>query len=687
VTWRSWLPSLFQKASAATRAVVLLTTPGMPVSTPRNYERLSKEGYEAVVTVYACVNEYLKAIGSLQWCLYERHTGQDRELDEHALLTLLSRPNPRQSGVRFFQTFIGYLMISGNAYMERVGPGLGEAQMTKPPRELYTLRPDRMTVIPDPVEMVGGYEYRAGGSVVKFPVAQILHLPLFHPTNDWYGLSPIQVAGRAVDTDNAAATWNANLLHNGARPSGALVVTGNLNDDQFKRLRTMIDTEIKGEHNAGAPLLLEGGMDWKAFGLSPADMDFIESRKMSKSDIAQAYQMPAELIGLKEATFENRKEARRSFYTEAVLPLADVLRDELNSWLTPLFGERLRLDYNRDAIEALQEDRAKLWEGTQKADWLTVNEKRTRTGYDTIGPEGDVVLVPFSMTPLGEAGSTGPAYDQLAAEDQVSGVRRSAKAVTLPENPARERQWKAKVLEFQPIEQRYLAALRTYFNEQRDQVLRKLMQRSRLSSDGPGATKAVDELLFELEDETGRLRKVSKPYFDEALKRGGTAVWVEAGGTGAFGNETPASRVRIERQLRRVRSIVETARTRVSNVIEKALNEPDGAPPVAEIAARIRDTYTKISQGQAYTIARTETARAYSEGRDEGMHQLGIEETEWLSARDEAVRHDPFNHAIDGEQRGRGEDFSNGLRYPHDPSGEAGNTINCRCVALPVIRR
>jgi uncharacterized protein with gpF-like domain len=48
------------------------------------------------------------------------------------------------------------------------------------------------------------------------------------------------------------------------------------------------------------------------------------------------------------------------------------------------------------------------------------------------------------------------------------------------------------------------------------------------------------------------------------------------------------------------------------------------------------------------------------------------------------VRTEPFNHAIDGERRRRGEPFSNGLRYPGDPAGAAANVINCRCVVIPV---
>jgi uncharacterized protein with gpF-like domain len=63
----------------------------------------------------------------------------------------------------------------------------------------------------------------------------------------------------------------------------------------------------------------------------------------------------------------------------------------------------------------------------------------------------------------------------------------------------------------------------------------------------------------------------------------------------------------------------------------------------------------------------------------------GVEEKEWLSARDTHVRDSHIS--IDGEIVKMIDRFSNGLRYPGDPEGPAGEIINCRCIELPVIRK
>lgn len=682
MTWRDWMPSVF-KASTVNRAVLLQTTPGVAVWTPRNYETLAREGYGSSAIVYAAINARARAIGGLQWLVQQRRGGQWRELEEHPLSALLARPNPMQGGARFFENMIGYQLISGNAYIERVGPGTGAGRFARAPRELYTLRPDRVTVVPgDQTNLVARYEYRAGGAVVELPAPLVLHHKFFAPDHDWYGLSPLQVLARTVDADNTAVNWNYSLLKKGGRPSGALVTQKSLRDEQFTRLQAMVNQEIAGSDRVGSPLLLDGGLDWKEMGLSPKDMDWLESRKRNAQDIAMGYGVPAELIGLKEATYENRREARRAFYTETVLPDADVLKAELNNWLVPLYGDRILLDYDRDAIEALQEDREKVWTRVQKADWLTLNEKRVATGYDE-RPDGDVVLVPFSVAPLSEAGKTGTAFSQLpedgAAPKALSPQRSALSAKATDRDAVRDRAWTARVLQFLPIEQRYQKVLATYFTAQRDTVLERL-QRSSLIT----ARKGVEEILFELDEQTGQLRDVSRPYFEEAIARGGDAVWTEVGASGSFSPAAPETRIQIDYQLRQLSGIPERLRQRIEQEIAAGLSA-DESP--AEIAARITQLYAGTAGARAGTIARTEVARAYNETRWTAMRQLGVETAEWLTARDEVVRVEPFAHTIDGEQRRLGEPFSNGLRFPHDPAGAPGNVINCRCIAVPVQAR
>ena len=196
-----------------------------------------------------------------------------------------------------------------------------------------------------------------------------------------------------MDTHNAAAAWNKALLDNAARPSGALVYSGPegavLSDAQFDRLKRELTDTYQGAANAGRPLLLEGGIDWKAMSLTPKDMDFLEAKNASAREIALAFGVPPMLLGIPgDNTYANFQEANRVFWRQTVLPLASRIGTSLAQWLAPQFGDGLRLVIDTDRIDALAADRTALWERLTNAPFLTLNEKREAVGYAPV-PGGD----------------------------------------------------------------------------------------------------------------------------------------------------------------------------------------------------------------------------------------------------------------------------------------------------------
>jgi HK97 family phage portal protein len=269
-------------------------------------------------------------------------------------------------------------------------------------RELYTLRPDRMRLVPGPDGWPQAYDYTVAGSTVRFDqsaaLPPILHLTFFNPLDDHYGLSPLEAAATAVDTHNAAAAWNKALLDNAARPCGALVydVKDNvpLSAQQYDRLKGEFAEHFQGASNAGRPLILEGGLDWKPVSLSPKDMDFLEAKHAAAREIALAFGVPPMLLAIPgDNTYSNYQEANRVFWRQSVLPLAGRISCALTHWLAPVFGEGLTLAADTDRIEALSPDRAALWERVSKAPFLTINEQRLATGYGPV-EGGDVFRSP-----------------------------------------------------------------------------------------------------------------------------------------------------------------------------------------------------------------------------------------------------------------------------------------------------
>ena len=352
----------------------------------RNYQSLADEGYRKNVITHRAVRILAESAASVPLVLFRG----DQKLDHHPLLDLLNRPNPVQGRAVFFETAYAYLNIAGNSYLEVVMGGDGL------PAELYVLRPDRMKIIPGASGWPKAYVYGVSGQEHQFPVdpisgkSPVLHLKSFHPTDDYYGMSPLEAAAYSIDVHNAASSWNKALLDNSARPSGALVFEpkeGNavLSKEQFDRLKQEMEENFQGTRNARRPLLLEGGLKWQQMAFSPMDMDFINAKHVSAREIALAFGVPPMVMSIPgDNTFSNYKEANRALWRATLLPMMDKMMSSLNHWLAPHFDDDLRLEYDLDAIPALSHDRLALWQRIGRADFLTPNEKRAAVGLGAI---------------------------------------------------------------------------------------------------------------------------------------------------------------------------------------------------------------------------------------------------------------------------------------------------------------
>ena len=382
---RSSVPEI--KDSRAQR-LIALTTAGRPQWTPRNFEALAREGFARNPVAYRGVRMIAEAAASVPLVVFD----QGRHSADHPLLQLLERPNPEQGRADLMEAFFGGLQTAGNAYLEAAEDEDGL------PIELYSLRPDRMKVVPGARGWPQAYSYTVGAQTVQLVRGAdgwmpVLHLKLYHPADDHYGFSPLEAAAFAVDVHNASGAWNKALLDNAARPSGALVYGGGetserLSEEQFERLKAELTEAHTGAMSAGRPLLLEGGLDWKPMSLSPADLDFIAGKHAAAREIALAFGVPPPLLGIPgDNSYANFKEANAAFWRHTVVPLAERTARALTGWLGPRFGA-VTIGCDLDGVPALAPEREALWARLEAASFLSLEERRRMAGLGDGGPNG-----------------------------------------------------------------------------------------------------------------------------------------------------------------------------------------------------------------------------------------------------------------------------------------------------------
>jgi HK97 family phage portal protein len=378
---RSPMSAPDSKASR-TAPLVAFASHGRPVWSERNYAGFAREGFQMNPVAHRCIRLIAEMAASVP--LYDasddnHETGAER---------LLAQPNPRQAQSTFLEAAYLQLLISGNAFIEAVTLG-GE------PRELHVLRSDRMRIMPGSDGWPESYDYTVGSRTVRFAagesVSPILQLRQHNPLDDHYGQSPLEAAASAIDIHNTASRWNKALLDNAARPSGALVYAAggqNMTDQQFDRLRRELEETFQGAGNAGRPMLLEGGLDWKPLSLTPKDMDFIELKNMAAREIALSLGVPPLVLGLAgDNTHANYAEANRAFWHQSISPLVKRIAQELSQWLRQLTGDDIRLVPDFDAVDAMTTVREPIWQAVTAANFLSEEEKRAILGF---GPRSHV---------------------------------------------------------------------------------------------------------------------------------------------------------------------------------------------------------------------------------------------------------------------------------------------------------
>jgi HK97 family phage portal protein len=693
--------NLFQRiasafsAKAGSSSQVVFQGMGNPVVTPADMKKLAAEAYAKNVIAFAAINYVATNAAAVPWHLKQGK----RDLPSHPLLDLLERPNPLQGRVSFLESLVGFLKIAGNSYVHAVGPTSDAV-----PMELWPMRPDRMKIIAGEHSLPAAYEYKLGNEKQIFPVDQvggkspILHIKTWNPLNDWYGMSPIEPGAISVDTSNAASKFNLALLQNQGRPSGFFVIepsdknpSGMLKPEQHARMKEELNRTYSGVSNAGRMGFLEGGLKWQSMSLSPQDMEWIQGKGVSAREIALGLGVPPMLLNIPgDNTYANYQEARLAFYIETVLPLLEKLKFDLNNWLTPKFGEGLSLEYDRDQIEALEPMRQRKWDKAEKADFLSINEKRESVGYAPIDG-GDTVFIPAGMVPLEFANSDpstsqDPSADPAAADSSAkdfSDVVPEAKLLNLPNRGARVKEWRDTVRIRASFERRLANQFKSAFKTQKASVLKAL---------GSGTHDASDRIEAALKDDAARMTTLLTSHLTAIGKTFGARVFKSVkfipaptetkSPEGSF-DSFLASWVK-RSAFHSIEGINKTTLKKLKEELQLGL---DAGETIDEIADRLSQTYDDFSESRSITIARTETLSASNAASEGAARATGIPDLkkEWISAEDERTRR---GHAevdgtvvpIDSDFQVKDEDGTvHMLSRPGDPKGGASQVINCRC--------
>lgn len=616
--------------------------------------------YSNSVYVYSCVKKRSEKVGQINFVLFNRNTG--KEIEEDPILNLLAKPNQFQTGAEFFELYQNYKDLTGSVYvyMLRKTPGKGL------PLELHLLRPDWITekVVNEATGLIGKYKYRPqGGKLIEIDADDILFSHHPNPLDPTTGLSPLQAGMMAVDTERQLSIYQNTVLKNGGKVEGIInFKSETLTEEQVQEIRDSFHKQYAGTENAGKPIVLGGEAEYQNLGLNPTELSYIESKKMTRDDICMIYGVPKAIVAQSDdVNYANAKMAREIFLSETIKPLLENLVTKLNEFLVP---ETQELDF----IDPTPEDvdlAIKRIESGSKNFYLTLNEQRELAGYEPM-VDGDVILAPFNLSPLDTTVTEEP---EPTPTETPKGVRVKKKEF---KHPLKDKEFRRKYFDVwvgKAIrrENAMLKKIRSIFKAQRERLVSALdnqqIKQKNLIDDVFNikleiqlSVSAIIPLMTRFYEESGedafQLFNVDKPFRLNA-----------------------SDEVKIEKRAELfAKEISATTVKKLQKEFEQSLADGENRN---QLVKRIEGVYGDISKGRAMNIARTETLVASQSGLFSGYEKAGVPIKIWVAVLDDVTRE---SHAdIDGEEQLLGDNFSNGLAFPGDPSGPADEVINCRC--------
>ena len=273
-------------------------------------------------TVFSCVRVRAEIGASLPIALYRAADKTKTSQLDHPASKLLAQPNAWQTKSDLFQTLIAHLDLRGNAYLQKTYVG-GTV------RELIPLNPD-LVVVKQNNDASLSYETRnKEGKVFKLKQNDVIHFRSLS-TDGYMGISPLDALTGVISTAIEQQKYQGSMIRNGAKPSGIISIPDKFTAEALKNYKKKIMEATSGS-NAGGTLVLDNGAEFKQVSLSPQQLEALEQRKFTRSEIAGGFRVPLHMINdYSGATFSNIENLALQFYQFALMPLLTAIEQRLS---------------------------------------------------------------------------------------------------------------------------------------------------------------------------------------------------------------------------------------------------------------------------------------------------------------------------------------------------------------------
>lgn len=633
------------------------------VSKPADIEAYGKV-YSAEELVYICVSAIAQASAKAPLMVLKK-TIEDGEVvyvkdtnNENPINQLFTRVNQQTTEEAFKEITLTSLELQGNSYWWIVRDSL------RIPREMFHLRPDWVTIIPDSNGYVKGYIFENGAQKERFEPEEILHIKYHDPRSYFYGLSPIAAATVTVQASIYAKLFQKSFFINSSRPAGILKTDQPLNPQDIDRIEKMWKQAHSGPKNAFRTAIMSRGLEYQAIGLNQQESDFINQLQNFAERIMGIFKVPPVMGAVyKESHYNNADIQRKIFWEEVLSAKLNMIAGQINEFLVfPIWGEDYRVAFDYSGIEVLQEKEDAIIERYRNAvsgGLMTPNEVRGKMGLEPVDG-GDTLYIPFSLSPIGS-------NTQTDETDNLKSIKKK-EFEELADKLAQTRE-----RGINTVRKNYYEALQNMFTHQGNKIaelIEELNDNTKAKDDK--VTKIDEERLWEKGGFSKMMEDVSWYFIGACLMLGISSARELSGVEILLDLDSPKIAPVREALLKKIVSL--TDRTSKDKLRELIMDAYENNKTVADLTKQIKTEWKQYSTYRAERIARTETSNAYSEGCSKYYQETGATEKKWINVGDSNVSEICLTNSAQG-WISIFEPFDSGDE--HEPSH-----VNCRCSVI-----
>ena len=443
--FKSYITDLRRSIGSEVISEMLKMVRGRAIYPPDNVETYIDKGYLFNPVVYSIVSFIAQKAGAIPWGVYEvkndkaLHSYKSANsynlntkiiktkalvaIPDHELNAVFMKPNILQGWAEFIEQVVGFKLVTGNSYIHMIGPtaGLNKGSI----REMWNI-PSQIIrpVAGDRMEPIRGYKYLSQNEPI--PANEIIHLKYWTPEyfngQNLVGMSPLRASLRLITKSNASFDSSVGAFQNqGAFGIISAEKDTDLTEEQADMIERKLMKKVGGPDNRGKNIVTSAALKWQQMGMSPVDMNIVESDRMDLRSLCNVYHVPSELFNdAANKTYSNTKEAGSAVYTNAVLPALNQFRDALNQFISMKYPG-LYCDYDASMISELQDDLQMMATALSSIWYLSPNEKRDLLNFpaDETNPMMNEYWLPGGLMPMSASMVTD---QQLEEEEKKLGL-------------------------------------------------------------------------------------------------------------------------------------------------------------------------------------------------------------------------------------------------------------------------